>query len=57
MAQKNSGLWAKSWHRSFSGTAHDLGLRRLGGGHETPPPHTAATAVAASAGVSVVERR
>ena len=40
IAQKNSGLWAKSWHRTFSGTAHDLGLRCLGGGHETPPLHT-----------------
>ena len=37
---KNSGLWGKSWHRTFSGTAHDLGLRCLGGGHETPPLHT-----------------
>ena len=40
IAQKNSGLWAKNWHRTFSGTAHDLGLRCLGGGHETPPLHT-----------------
>ena len=32
IAQKNSGLWAKSWHRTFSGTAHDLGLHCLGGG-------------------------